>query len=315
MLVVILVCNLVISPVASGKHAYIIFNIMVIPLLILDIILWPINDAIERISGYLKKPESGFEVSINDISDAIDITDKGISTEKDLLEGIVKLKTTDVKKIMKSRVDVVSVSLDTHFDMLKSIIIENVYSRMPVYEGTFDNIKGILFVKDLIPHLSKNTFNWQTLIRPAYYVPQSKRIDDLLEEFQKRKVHMALVIDEYGVTLVIVTMLDIIEEIVGEINDEFDEDTQDIVKLSENTFACEGKLALNDFMKYMDLDESFFEGKQGETETLAGLILEIKGDFPILNEEIVFKNLVFKIESEDQRRIKKIKVTIHKNNT
>lgn len=311
-LLLILASNHVLPSHIAYRCPAFIVNTMAIPLLVSDVILWPVVDAIERITNASTRRDQQFQLSINDISHAIDITDThSISAEKDLLEGIVKLKTTDVKMIMKSRVDVVAVPITASYESLKNTIIENVFSRIPIYDGSFDNIKGILFVKDLIPHMGKATFNWQTLIRPPYFIPQSKRIDDLLEEFQKRKVHMAFIIDEYGGTLGIVTLEDILEEIVGEINDEFDEDSQDFVKVDENTFLCEGKLALNDFLKHIDTDESFLEGRQGEAETIAGFILELKGDFPALNEEIEFKQLKFKIEAEDQRRIKKIRVTIN----
>jgi len=309
-LVVMLLCSYVVPSIISKNKPYTVVAITTIPLFLFDIVFLPVNLALEHISKSTSRKYNYNDITLHDITQAIDLTNNDMSHEKGLLEGIVKLKTTDVKKIMKSRVDVVAIDISMPFDALKSSIIENVYSRMPVYDGTFDNIKGILFVKDLIPHMAKSSFKWQSLVRPAYYIPQSKRIDDLLEEFQKRKVHMAFVIDEYGGTLGIVTLEDILEEIVGEINDEFDDEPQDYVILPDNTYLCEGKLLLNDFLKLTNLTESFFEDKQGEAETLAGLILELKGDFPAPNEEIMFKNLIFKIESEDQRRIKKIRVKI-----
>ena len=216
---------------------------------------------------------------------------------------------------MTSRVDVVGVDITMKFKALIELIIDSGYSRIPVYEKNFDNIRGILYIKDLLPHIQKpDTFNWQSLVRPPYYVPETKKIDDLLKEFQTSKIHMAIVIDEYGGTSGIVTLEDILEEIIGEITDETDEDESLYTQIDANTFIFEGKATLNDFYKIFDLDEHIFDEVKGDADTLAGLILEIKGEFPGKNDLIMYKKFEFKIIAVDERRIKKIQVII-KNKT
>jgi len=212
---------------------------------------------------------------------------------------------------MRSRVDVVSVDIKDSYSKVMSLITETGFSRIPVYSDTFDNIKGILYIKDILPHIHKGiTFRWQSIIRPPFYVPETKKIDDLLEEFQKNKVHMAIVVDEYGGTSGIVTLEDILEEIVGEITDEFDEEEKFYTKISESKYLFDGKTLLNDFYKVIGSDEALFEDVKGDADTLAGLILEIKGEFPVKNDIINCKNFVFSIEAVDNRRIKQIKVEI-----
>jgi CBS domain containing-hemolysin-like protein len=192
-----------------------------------------------------------------------------------------------------------------------NLITETGFSRIPVYSETFDNIKGILYIKDLLPHAQKGeSFRWQSIIRPPFYVPETKKIDDLLEDFQKNKVHMAIVVDEYGGTSGIVTLEDVLEEIVGEITDEFDEEEKFFTKISENKYLFDGKTMLNDFYKVTGLDETVFDGAKGEADSLAGLILELKGEIPVKNDTINYKNYVFTIEAVDNRRIKQIKVEI-----
>ena len=212
---------------------------------------------------------------------------------------------------MRSRVDVVSVDIDSSYSKIMTLITETGFSRIPVFSDTFDNIKGILYIKDLLPHVHKGaSFRWQSIIRPPFYVPETKKIDDLLEEFQKNKVHMAIVVDEYGGTSGIVTLEDVLEEIVGEITDEFDEEEKFFTKISENKYLFDGKTMLNDFYKVLGLEESVFDDIKGEADTLAGLILELKGEIPVKNDTINCKNYVFTIEAVDNRRIKQIKVDI-----
>ncbi|HPY82200.1 MAG TPA: CBS domain-containing protein, partial [Bacteroidales bacterium] len=234
--------------------------------------------------------------------------------EKEFLEGIVRLKRIDVTTIMRPRVDVVAVDIATDFKKLLAIVTETGYSRIPIFSNSFDNIKGVLYVKDLLPHLQKPaSFRWQALVRTPYFIPESKKIDDLLEEFQKEKVHLAIVIDEYGGTSGIVSLEDILEEILGDINDEFDDDDTDLyIRVSENSCIFDGKISIHDFIKIMDFEDTMFDEVKGEADTLAGLILEITGDFPKLFDEIQYKHIVFKIEAEDKRRIKKIKVSVNK---
>jgi len=208
-------------------------------------------------------------------------------------------------------VDAVSVDIDTSYSKIMNLITETGFSRIPVFSDTFDNIKGILYIKDLLPHVHKGaSFRWQSIIRPPFYVPETKKIDDLLEEFQKNKVHMAIVVDEYGGTSGIVTLEDVLEEIVGEITDEFDEEEKFYTKFSETKYLFDGKTMLNDFYKVLGLEESVFDDIKGEADTLAGLILELKGEIPAKNDTIYCKNYVFTIEAVDNRRIKQIKVDI-----
>ncbi len=284
--------------------------LMAYPIKILSIVLSPINRIFTSISAFNDKQfRQTNSVSLEELSDALDLRTNFISPDKVILSSILRLQKTYVTEIMKSRVDIVSVEISIDFGRITKLIRENNYSRMPVYVGTIDNIKGILYVKDLIPYLDKpDTFSWQSLIRLPYYVPETKKIDSLLEEFQKRHIHMALVVDEYGGTAGLVTLEDIIEEIVGEIHDENDDSLPDYLRLNDSTYIFDGKYLLNDFCKLFEIESEYFEPIQGEADTLAGFILEIKGDFPELYEEIRFKNFIFRIESEDKRRIKRIKV-------
>lgn len=253
-------------------------------------------------------------ISIDNVSETLAFTSTNPKEEKEFLEGIVRLKRIDVTTIMRPRVDVVAVDIATDFKKLLAIVTETGYSRIPIFSNSFDNIKGVLYVKDLLPHLQKPaSFRWQALVRTPYFIPESKKIDDLLEEFQKEKVHLAIVIDEYGGTSGIVSLEDILEEILGDINDEFDDDDTDLyIRVSENSCIFDGKISIHDFIKIMDFEDTMFDEVKGEADTLAGLILEITGDFPKLFDEIQYKHIVFKIEAEDKRRIKKIKVSINK---
>ena len=219
----------------------------------------------------------------------------------------------DVKEIMKSRIDVVAMDSETDFVNLLKIVLDTGYSRMPVYTENFDKIDGILYIKDLLPHLNETKdFKWMQLIHPAFFVPENKKINDLLKEFQEKKIHLAIVVDEYGGTSGIVTLEDILEEIVGEINDEFDVATEDIeyTKIDEYNYIFEGKTTLNDFYKVFGLEEKVFDDIKGESDTIAGLILENQGKIPEKNTSIQLGNFIFRIEAVDSRRIKRIKVTI-----
>ena len=228
-----------------------------------------------------------------------------------MLEGIVRFGDETAKEIMTSRQDVVDLDFKSSFQEVMHCVVENNYSRIPVYQDNSDNIRGILYIKDLLPHLSKgNNFRWQSLIRPPYFVPETKKIDDLLREFQENKVHIAIVVDEFGGTSGIVTLEDILEEIVGEINDEYDEDEKFYQRLNSNTFVFEGKTLLSDFYKILKLDDDIFEEVEGDADTIAGLLLEIKGDFPKMHEKIVYEQFTFEILDMEERRISKVKVTI-----
>jgi len=250
---------------------------------------------------------------MDDFAHALELTGNDISEEKDILEGIVKFGNIDVSEIMTARVDVIDVEIKSNYNKVLQVIIDSGYSRIPVFEETPDNVKGILYVKDLLAHLDKESdFEWQKLIRKAYYVPETKMINDLLEEFQAQKIHMAIVVDEYGGTMGIVTLEDILEEIVGDISDELDEEEEFYTKLPDGSIVFEAKILLNDFHKITDTDEEMFSQVRGEAETLAGLILELKGEIPQKNEVVKFNACIFTIEAADNRRIKKVKFELKK---
>ena len=252
-------------------------------------------------------------LSVDDLEQALELTDEEeLKEEKNMLEGIVRFGDETAKEVMTSRQDVVDLDFRSKFPDVIKCIVENNYSRIPVYQDSIDNVRGILYIKDLLPYLSKPAnFRWQSLIRPPYFVPETKKIDDLLREFQENKVHIAIVVDEFGGTSGIITLEDILEEIVGEINDEYDVEEKSYVRINANTYVFEGKTLLSDFFKIMDLDDDTFEEVEGDADSLAGLLLEIKGDFPELNERIDFENFTFEVTELDGHRISKIKVVIH----
>ena len=251
-------------------------------------------------------------LSVDDLEQALELTDNDeIKEEKKILESIVRFGDETAKEVMTSRQDVTVLDMQSSFPDVLKCIVENNYSRIPVYQDSIDNVRGILYIKDLLPHLGKpSTFRWQSLIRPPYFVPETKKIDDLLREFQNNKVHIAIVVDEFGGTSGIVTLEDILEEIVGEINDEYDEDEKTFVRLNKNTYIFEGKTLLSDFYKTLNIDDEEFEDIEGDADTLAGLLLEIKGEFPKINEKIVHDNYTFQVLEMDERRIMKVKVVL-----
>ena len=255
-------------------------------------------------------------LSVDDLEQALELTDKeDIKDEQRMLEGIVRFGDETAKEIMTSRQDVVDLDFKASFAEVLRCIVANNYSRIPVYQVNSDNVRGILYIKDLLPHLTKGSnFRWQSLIRPPYFVPETKKIDDLLREFQENKVHIAIVVDEFGGTSGIVTLEDILEEIVGEINDEYDEDVKNYVRINPNTFVFEGKTLLSDFYRIVKVSDDVFEDVEGDADTIAGLLLEIKGDFPKQHEKIDYQNFTFEILDMEERRISKVKVTIREKN-
>ncbi len=255
-------------------------------------------------------------LSVDDLEQALELTDKeDIKDEQRMLEGIVRFGDETAKEIMTSRQDVVDLDFKASFAEVLRCIVANNYSRIPVYQDNSDNVRGILYIKDLLPHLTKGSnFRWQSLIRPPYFVPETKKIDDLLREFQENKVHIAIVVDEFGGTSGIVTLEDILEEIVGEINDEYDEDVKNYVRINSNTFVFEGKTLLSDFYRVVKVSDDVFEDVEGDADTIAGLLLEIKGDFPKQHEKIDYQNFTFEILDMEERRISKVKVIIHEKN-
>ncbi len=265
-----------------------------------------------RLADKVVKQESHV-LSVDDLEQALELTDKeDIKEEQRMLEGIVRFGDETAKEIMTSRQDVVDLDFKATFQKVLQCVVENNYSRIPVYQDNSDNIRGILYIKDLLPHLSKGgNFRWQSLIRPPYFVPETKKIDDLLREFQENKVHIAIVVDEFGGTSGIVTLEDILEEIVGEINDEYDEDEKSYQRINSNTYVFEGKTLLSDFYKILKLDDDIFEEVEGDADTIAGLLLEIKGDFPKLHEKLEYQNFTFEIMEMEERRISKVKIIVH----
>lgn len=252
------------------------------------------------------------EISVDDLSKALQITSNEITQEqeKDMLEGIIRFKDKLVDDIFVSRVDMVTIDGKTQFTNVIDFIVDAGFSRIPVYEESADHIKGILYVKDLLPHLGKDDkFRWQSLIRPAYFVPGTKRIDDLLEEFRTNKNHMAIVVDEYGGTSGLITMEDILEEIVGDISDEYDEELPMYTMASDGSYIFEGKTSLVDFIKITDVPEKDFENIMEEADTIAGLMLELKGDFPKRKEILSFKKYTFQAEEMNKKRILKVRYT------
>ena len=256
--------------------------------------------------------KKNYNISVDELSQALELTDKSeISEESNILEGIIRFGGETAKEVMTSRLDMVDLEINTPYSDVLKCIVENAYSRIPVYAESRDNIKGILYIKDLLPHLGKgDNFRWQTLVRPAYFVPETKMIDDLLRDFQANKIHIAIVVDEFGGTSGIVTMEDIIEEIVGEINDEYDDEERTYVKLNDRTYIFEAKTLLSDFYKIMKADPALFEKVEGDADTLAGLLLEIKGEFPVLHERLDYGNYHFEVLEMNTRRILKVKVIV-----
>lgn len=278
-------------------------------------VFWPLETILLR-SGILAEKvvqKESHVLSVDDLEQALELTDKNdIKDERSMLKGIIRFGDETAKEVMTSRQDIVDLDIKCSYADVLKCIVENNYSRIPVYQENEDNIRGVLYIKDLLPHLSKPaTFRWQSLIRPPYFVPETKKIDDLMREFQENKVHIAIVVDEFGGTSGIVTLEDILEEIVGEINDEYDEDTKNYSKLNYNTYLFEGKTLLSDFCKVLNVDDDEFVDVEGDADTLAGLLLEIKGDFPSMHEKIDYKNYTFEVMEIDQRRISKVKVTVH----
>ena len=284
------------------------------PIAGLGIVLTPISSPMRKVTIYLHnrlgKQKTNF--SVNQLSQALELTDtEETSTEEQkILEGIVTFGNTDTKQVMSPRMDIFALEIEETFEEIYTKIIEKGFSRIPVYRDNIDQIEGVLFVKDLLPHIDKREFDWKSLIREPFFVPENKKIDNLLKDFQTKKSHLAIVVDEYGGTSGLVSLEDIIEEIVGDISDEFDGENLSFSKIDDKNYLFEGKINLKDFYRIIDVDEELFEIKKGEAETLAGFILEIVGNFPKKDQKIAYKNCIFSIEAVDKKRIKQIKVTI-----
>lgn len=284
------------------------------PISFLDKLLSPISLPMRSVTLYLQrklgKQKNSF--SINQLSQALELTDsEGTSKdEQKILEGIVSFGNTDTKQVMSPRIDIFGLEISESFEAIYPKIIEKGFSRIPVYRDNIDQIEGVLFVKDLLPHIDKKEFDWTTLMREAFFVPENKKLDNLLKDFQSLKSHLAIVVDEYGGTSGLVSLEDVIEEIVGDISDEFDDENLNFSQIDEKNFLFEGKINMKDFYRIVDVNEDVFESHKGEAETLAGFILEILGNFPKKDQKIAFENCVFTIETVDKKRVKQIKVTI-----
>lgn len=274
----------------------------------------PLANLLARSSALADKmPMRQDNLSVDDLEQALELTDKReLSKEQNILEGIIRFGDETVKEVMTSRLDMMALDISEDYSEVLHFVADNVFSRIPVYEETVDNIRGILYIKDLLPHLDEPAdFAWQSFVRKAVFVPETKQIDELLREFQRDKCHIAIVVDEYGGTLGMVTMEDILEEIVGEINDEYDEADKTYTRLNSNTYVFEAKTLLSDFCKVLDIDDETFDDFSGDADSLAGLLLELKGDFPKQNEVITYHNFTFEVLEMDARRIIKVKVIVH----
>jgi gliding motility-associated protein GldE len=284
------------------------------PLSILDKLLSPISSPMRAISVYLheKLGRQKSNISVDQLSQALGLTstEDTSSEEQKILEGIVSFGNTDTKQVMSPRIDIFALEMEETFAEIYEKIVDKGYSRIPVYRESIDHIEGVLFVKDLIPHINKKEFDWNKLIREPFFVPENKKLDDLLKEFQSKKSHLAIVVDEYGGTSGLVSLEDIIEEIVGDISDEFDDENLNFSQIDDKNFLFEGKINLKDFYRIVDVDEEIFEISKGEAETLAGFILEVLGNFPKKGQKIHFTNVHFTIEAVDKKRIKQLKVTL-----
>lgn len=288
---------------------------MVYPLTVLDRVLTPISLPMQAATVYIHERfgKQKSNLSVDQLSQALELTDEKDTTheEQKILQGIVTFGNTDTKQVMKNRMDIFALNEASTFKEIMPEIISKGYSRIPVYNENIDTITGILYVKDLMPFIDRNTLDWQELKREPYFVPENKKLDDLLNEFKQMKMHLAIVVDEYGGTSGLISLEDIIEEIVGEISDEFDDEDLVFSKLDDNNFVFEGKTALKDFYRIIMLeDPHLFEDEKGEAETIAGFLLEISKGFPKKNEVITFHNYAFTIEAFENKRIKQIKLSI-----
>jgi putative hemolysin len=310
----ILLFGEVLPKVYASRKAVRFASFMSKPVQVLNTFLTPLSYPLINLTNIVEKSLGNKSniFSVETLSQALELTSKGATTkdEQKILEGIVSFGNTETVQIMKPRIDIFALSDDETYEAVLDKILKKGYSRNPVYHENIDTIIGVLYAKDLLAHLNKETFKWQRLLRDPLFVPENKKLDDLLSEFQEKKNHLAIVVDEYGGTSGLVTLEDVIEEIVGDINDEFDEDDLSYSKIDEDNYIFEGKTTIKDFCKVLgDEDEALFEEEKGESETLAGFILEISGKFPKRGEKINFKNYTFTIEALDNKRIKQVKTT------
>lgn len=313
----ILMFGEILPKVYANRNRISFSHMMAYPLKALDFLLSPLSLPMRSttIFMYNKLGKEKSSLSVDHLSQALELTSEGDTTkeEQKILEGIVSFGNTDTKQVMRPRIDIFALDENMEFPEVVQEITKHGYSRIPVFSENMDNVLGVLYVKDLLSHIDEKSFNWMPLIREPYFVPENKKLDDLLLEFQEKKIHLAVVVDEYGGTSGIVTLEDIIEEIVGDISDEFDDEDLVFSKLDDYNFVFEGKTTLKDFYRVAKIeDEEDFEEQKGESETVAGFVLEIAGNFPKRGERLQFKNYLFTVEGLDKKRLKQIKVTLPK---
>jgi putative hemolysin len=311
---IILLFGEVIPKVYATKHALSLSKRMSQPLILLKSLFKPISALLIYSTGIIDKSvkKKGLDVSVEELSHALDLTED-IPEDKDehrILKGIVKFGETSVKQIMKARVNVIAIEKNTPYNDVVETILECGHSRIPIYEESFDKVIGLLYIKDLLSHIKEqDNFDWNSLMRNPFFVPENKKLDDLLKEFQDKKIHLAIVVDEYGGTSGIITLEDVLEEIVGEISDEFDADDISYSKLDNNTYVFEGKTAINDLLKIIDIeDDTIFDDISKDADTLAGLVIELAGKIPQKNERLKYKYFTFIVEAADKRRVKRVKL-------
>ncbi len=304
----------VMPKIYSAQHRLSFCRLAAPVFVVVERCFWPLSSLLVRSKGLTQRiiahePEA---LTVDDLEQALELTDKKeLAEESQMLQGIIRFGGETAREVMTPRVDMVDLELRTPYPQVLKCIVENNYSRIPVYSETEDNIKGLLYIKDLLPHLSKGpNFRWQTLIRAPFFVPETKMIDDLLRDFQKNRVHMAIVVDEFGGTSGLVTLEDILEEIVGEIDDEYDEEERSHTRLNQNTYLFDAKTPLVEFLRTVGLDDDYLDDVAGDADTLAGLLLELKGEFPKLHERLTHRSLTFEVMELDERRIMKVKVVI-----
>lgn len=311
---VLLLFGEVIPKVYATRNNRTFSSRLVYTLYILNKLLSPISVPMREITLALHKKLNvqPVGISVNQLSQALELTDYGDATEEEqkILEGIVTFGNTDARQVMSPRIDIFALDIEEPFSEIFPKIVDSGFSRIPVYKENVDHIEGVLFIKDLIPHIDKDEFEWQSLVREAFFVPENKKLDNLLKEFQGMKNHLAIVVDEYGGTSGLISLEDILEEIVGDISDEFDDEDIIYSQIDDKNYLFDGKISLKDFYRITDVEEEIFEESKGEAETLAGFILEISGNFPKKGQKITFNDNIFAVELVDKRRIRQIKVTL-----
>lgn len=310
----ILLFGEILPKIYASRNNLTFSKFVIYPLVLLDFVLTPISFPMQKLSNFIKNKLSFKKqnIDLNQISSALDLTspDETTKQEQKILKGILSFGNTETKEVMRPRLDIHAYSNLLSYEEVLKNIVENKFSRIPVYQDDLDNIIGILYVKDLLPFLDKKDFDWLSTLRKPLFIPENKKLDDLMQEFQDKKIHLAIVVDEFGGTSGVISLEDVIEEIVGDISDEFDDDSLLFSKLDNFNYVFEGKTSMKDFYKILNIDSSPFDKFKGDSETIAGFILEISQSFPKINSKIAFENYTFTIESVDKKRIKQVKVSI-----